>query len=210
MKISVLGCGRWGTFLAWYSAKQGHDVTLWGRTTSSKFNELKESRKNEYLELLPNIELNDSLEYAIEESKIIIISISAQNLRSFAKTISAYNRAKTCERVLIAELARRFAGKITSVAFNPTFIIDKSDPELKKRWPKGFTGFIWWMSALLFSKPPVIAGEPIANLMLTVRDRSAINGALFKLDKRIKKPDKAMNDKVLGKRLWDELVLLTR
>lgn len=48
------------------------------------------------------------------------------------KTIVAYNRAKTCERVIVGELARRYAGKLTSVAFDPSFIIDKSDPELKK------------------------------------------------------------------------------
>jgi len=30
------------------------------------------------------------------------------------------------------------------------------------------------------------------------------NIALFKLNKRVEKPDKAMNDEVLGKRLWDE------
>jgi len=62
---------------------------------------------------------------------------------------------------------------------------------------------------LLFAKPPAVAGEPIANLMLSYPDRSAINGALFKLDKRVKKPDKAMSDEVSGKRLWDELVRLT-
>jgi len=55
----------------------------------------------------------------------------------------------------------------------------------------------------------VVAGEPIANLMLTHKDRKAINGALFKLDKRVEKTDKAMNDTVKGKRLWDELVRLT-
>ena len=30
MNISVLGCGRWGTFLAWYVNKVGHNVKLWG------------------------------------------------------------------------------------------------------------------------------------------------------------------------------------
>jgi hypothetical protein len=55
----------------------------------------------------------------------------------------------------------------------------------------------------------VIAGEPIADLILSHQDRGAINGSLFKLNRRIDKPDKAMNDLVLGKRLWDELVLLT-
>jgi len=125
------------------------------------------------------------------------------------ETETAYHRTKTCNRVIAAELARRYAGKISSVAFNPTFIINKSDPELKKRWPSGFMGLYWNVMTVLFAKSPAVAGEPIADLMLSYRDRSAINGALFKLDKRVGKPDKAMNDEVLGKRLWDELVLKT-
>ena len=125
------------------------------------------------------------------------------------RPMTAYERTKTMHRVIAAELARRYAGKISSVAFDPTFIIDKSDPELKKRWPTGFMGLIWKILTVLGAKPPVVAGEPIANLMLSHKDRSAINGALFKLDKRVEKPDKAMNDEVLGKRLWDELVRLT-
>ena len=125
------------------------------------------------------------------------------------KTETAFERTKMMHRVIAGELARRYPGKISSVAFNPTFIIDKTDPELKKRWPTGFMGFFWKVMTLLIAKPPAVAGEPIADLMLSYQDRSAINGALFKLDKRVKKPDKAMNDEVLGKRLWDELVLLT-
>ena len=30
MKVSVLGCGRWGSFLAWYNDKIGNDVISWG------------------------------------------------------------------------------------------------------------------------------------------------------------------------------------
>jgi NAD(P)-dependent dehydrogenase (short-subunit alcohol dehydrogenase family) len=126
------------------------------------------------------------------------------------KTSPAFNRTKTMNRAIAAELARRYAGKIASVAFLPSFIIDKSDSELfKKRWPTGLSGFFWKVLTLLIAKPPAVAGEPIANLMLSYKDRSAINGALFKLDKRVEKPDKAMNDEALGKRLWDELERLT-
>ena len=125
------------------------------------------------------------------------------------KPSPAFNRTKTCNRAIAAELARRYAGRISSVAFNPSFIIDKTDPELKKRWPTGFMGLFWKVLTVLIAKPPVVAGEPIANLMLSHKDRRAINGALFKLDKRVAKPDKAMNDEVLGKRLWDELLLRT-
>ncbi len=125
------------------------------------------------------------------------------------KTDPAYERTKMCHRVIAGELARRYAGEISSVAFDPTFIIDKSDPELEKRWPTGFLGFFWRVLTMLFARPPAVAGEPIANLMLSYPDRKAINGAMFKLDRRVKKPDKAMNDEVLGKRLWAELVRLT-
>jgi hypothetical protein len=59
------------------------------------------------------------------------------------------------------------------------------------------------------AKPPEVAGEPIAELMLSYPDRNAINGALFKLGKRVAKPDRAMHDEVFGKRLWEELVQLT-
>ena len=125
------------------------------------------------------------------------------------KTGIAFERTKTCNRVIAAELARRYAGTISSVAFYPSFIIDKSDPELSKRWPSGFVGLFWSVLTGLFSKPPVAAGEPIADLMLSQQDRSALNGALFKLGRRIDKPDRAMSDEVLGKRLWEELVQLT-
>ena len=123
---------------------------------------------------------------------------------------TAYERTKTIHRVIAGELARRYAGKISSVAWRPgTLIIDKSDPELKKRWPSGWMGFFWRVLTVLIAKPPAFAGEPIADLILSPQDRSAINGALFKLNKRVEKPDKAMNDEVLGKRLWNELELLT-
>jgi hypothetical protein len=125
------------------------------------------------------------------------------------KTETAYERTKTMHRVIAAEMARRYAGRISSVAFNPTFIIDRNDPELEKRWPTGFLGLFWKALTLLFAKPPEIAGEPMADLMLSYPDRSSLNGALFKLDNRVEKPDKAMADEESGKRLWDELVLRT-
>ncbi|WP_373497419.1 SDR family NAD(P)-dependent oxidoreductase [Aquiflexum sp.] len=124
------------------------------------------------------------------------------------QTIDAYNRSKTCERVIIAELARRYSGKLTSIAFNPSFIIDKSDPALKKRWPKGILGFLWWLFALIDSKPPSVAGEPLADIILA-HPYPDMNGALFKLNKRIKIPDKAMRDEQFGKRLWDVLIIMT-
>ncbi|WP_245835684.1 hypothetical protein [Virgibacillus ndiopensis] len=78
MNISVLGCGRWGTFLAWYVNKVGHNVMLWGRESSRNYNRLQETRKNDHLSIPDDIELSNSLEKAISFSDITIISISAQ------------------------------------------------------------------------------------------------------------------------------------
>lgn len=64
--------------------------------------------------------------------------------------------------MIAGELARRYAGKISSVAFDPTFIIDKKDPELAKRWPSGLPGLFWRILTVFFAKPPAVAGEPIA------------------------------------------------
>lgn len=125
------------------------------------------------------------------------------------KTGDAFNKTKTMNRVVAGELARRSAGGVTSVAFNPTFIIDKKDPRLRERWPSGFMGLFWRLMTVFFARPPAVAGEPIADLVLSCRDRRAINGALFKLGKRVAKPDKAMSDTALGRRLWDELAVLT-
>lgn len=125
------------------------------------------------------------------------------------RAMTAFNRTKTCNRVIAGELARRQAGRISSVAFDPTFVLDKSDPDLKDRWPSGFTGLIWRVMAAVRAKRPEVAGEPLAELMLAHRDRGSANGALFILDKRSDKRDKAMNDEAEGKRLWEQLELLT-
>lgn len=91
MNISVLGCGRWGTFIAWYLDKVKHNVILWGRESSSKLNELKETRKNKFVELPETIELTSSLEKVFNSSECIVIAIEAQNLRDLMEQIKKYN-----------------------------------------------------------------------------------------------------------------------
>ena len=87
MKISVLGCGRWGTFIAWYLDKIGHDTLLWGREGSSHLKELKETRRNSYLTLSDSLAVTDDLSRAVAHGEAIVISISSQALRSFLETL---------------------------------------------------------------------------------------------------------------------------
>lgn len=89
MKFSVLGPGRWGTFIAWYLNKEKHDVILWGRPGSENINELINTKKNEYVTLPEDIKLSTDLEHAIQSSDYIIISISSQGLRGLMEQITA-------------------------------------------------------------------------------------------------------------------------
>ena len=91
MNISVLGCGRWGSCIAWYLDKIGHNVLSCGLADAPEFIQLKETHKNDYLTFPKSIEVSSNLEYAIERAEVIIISISSQYLRSYFADISKYN-----------------------------------------------------------------------------------------------------------------------
>lgn len=91
MKISVLGCGRWGSFIAWYQATVlKNQVISWGPEGDNSYEVLKNEGKNEYVALDKSIELTCDLEYAVTSSDVIIISISSQGLRGFMKKVTAY------------------------------------------------------------------------------------------------------------------------
>lgn len=91
MKISVLGCGRWGSFLAWYNNYLGYKVVNFGREGSPSFTVLKETGKNDWVTLDKNIELSCDLKYSVERADIIIISINSQGLRGFFNEITKYD-----------------------------------------------------------------------------------------------------------------------
>lgn len=91
MKVAVLGCGRWASFLAWYSSKIGHEVLIWGRENSSRYNSLKALRGNEYVELKDDVKFSSNLGEAIDYADIIIISINAQNLRDLCGKIKEHD-----------------------------------------------------------------------------------------------------------------------
>ena len=100
MKVAVLGCGRWGSFHAWYAQRIGHQVMLWGRKGSKHLQALQETRQNEYLTLPETVELTDDLAAAVAFADILIISISAQKLREFCRQLKALSQLDAKKFVL--------------------------------------------------------------------------------------------------------------
>ena len=81
MKITVLGCGRWGSFITWYLSKNGHEVTEWGREDGKSYRVLKETGKNDYVTLNKNVVLTSDLKSALSGAELVVISVLSQSLR---------------------------------------------------------------------------------------------------------------------------------
>lgn len=88
MNITLLGCGRWGSFIAWYLDKIGHHVTIWGLSDAPQFIEIRDTRKNNMLTFRESIKVTDNLQEAVESAEVMIISISAQAVRSFIPRVA--------------------------------------------------------------------------------------------------------------------------
>lgn len=90
MNISVLGCGRWGSFIAWYLDSIGHKVYSWGLADAAVFQTLKKERKNEYVTFGDSITITSDLEQAVNHAEVMVISISSQALDSFLDNLTQY------------------------------------------------------------------------------------------------------------------------
>ena len=91
MKISVLGCGRWGSCIAWYLDRIGHEVVSCGLKDAPELQQLLKTHHNDYLTFPDSIEVTYNLNYAVERAEVIVISISSQYLRSYMEDIAKNN-----------------------------------------------------------------------------------------------------------------------
>ena len=164
-KISVLGCGRWGSFIAWYLAtKKGKEVWSWGPEEDYSYRVLKETGKNEYVTLDKSITLTADLSAAVSRAEIVIISISSQGLRGFIRRIA--EAADVSQKVFVlcmkgieAETGERLSEILIGAGIDPQkiavwvgpghiqdftagipncMVIDAYDPSLKKKLADDF------------------------------------------------------------------------
>ena len=100
MKISILGPGRWGSFISWYLNSIGHDVKLWGLDHSYSYQTFRITRKNDYVTLPESIEMITNLDEAFNHAEHIIISISSQALRDLFEKVIKIENYKTKKFIL--------------------------------------------------------------------------------------------------------------
>ena len=90
MKTIVVGCGRWGSFIAWYLDRIGKDVTIYGQSKSSEFQRIVATRSNDYIEYPESIKFTSNIN-DLKDKDVIVISIPSQNLYYFMEEIKGLN-----------------------------------------------------------------------------------------------------------------------
>ena len=87
MNITVIGCGRWGSLIAWYLDRIGHRVTLYGRAGSAHMREFLSSRSNGLLTLPESVHLSVDLRQAAVSAEVLILSVPSQSLRGVMREL---------------------------------------------------------------------------------------------------------------------------
>jgi glycerol-3-phosphate dehydrogenase (NAD(P)+) len=120
MNISVIGCGRWGSFIAWYLNQLKHKVTLYGRENSKKLAALKAERTNGLITLNDAVQITSEIDETVASAEIIVISIGAQNLRALMQQITVFDlHGKTivlCMKGIEAETGMRLTQIVAQYA----------------------------------------------------------------------------------------------
>ena len=90
MKVTVIGCGRWGSLITWYLDYFKMDVTLYGRAESKNMQRFLAERKNDYLTLPESVKLSTDLS-CVKDAEVIVISINSQGLQALLEELKPYD-----------------------------------------------------------------------------------------------------------------------
>lgn len=80
MKITVIGCGRWGSLITWYLDRIGHSVTLYGRSNDPSMQRFIDTRANDVVTLPESVLLTTDIR-DVPSGDAVLISIGSQGLR---------------------------------------------------------------------------------------------------------------------------------
>ena len=164
LNVTVIGCGRWGSFIAKYLADEGHTVTLYGRESSHNMQEFISTRKNALMTLPLRVRLCTDLGDAVKNIDVLVISIGSQGLRKLAaelREIGFSGRVVLCMKGLEIGTGKRLSvimeeelGEAvkTAVWLGPghvqdfcagipnCMVIDSKDEETKRFLVEAFSG----------------------------------------------------------------------
>lgn len=92
MNVSVIGSGRWGSFIAWYLDKiVGEDVMLYGMKGAADIEFITKNRRTEIVEYSDKIIFTTDISKTLNFADTIVISVGSQNFRGLLAEMSEYD-----------------------------------------------------------------------------------------------------------------------
>lgn len=163
MKITVIGCGRWGSLITWYLDRIGNDVTLYGMESDPGYQRFVRERRNDLLVLPESIGLSSDI-HCTAGAEVIIISVPSQALAGLMnelKPLGLQNKTFVlCMKGIEISTGRRLSEIVKEntdpsnkiavwvgpghvqefYAGHPScMVIDSEDPEVTRRLVDSFT-----------------------------------------------------------------------
>ncbi len=81
MKITVIGCGRWGSFIAYYLNLIGNSVTIGAQPDDKAAKAFAETRFNGTLTMPESVPFVFDVAASVKDAELVVFSVPSQNLR---------------------------------------------------------------------------------------------------------------------------------
>jgi len=115
LRLSVLGCGRWGGFHLWYADRLGYRATGWEPAGSPVLEMLGRERRNEYLEIPDGVVLTSSLDAALD-ADLILVSVPAQAWRGLSLQLAGRDLGAADVVLCMKGLERETGARMSEIA----------------------------------------------------------------------------------------------
>lgn len=87
MRITVIGSGRWGSFIAYYLRKIGNEVTVGAKPSDDAARRFDETRSNGVIVMPEDVKFVFDVRESVKDAETVVISIPSQNLRSLLEEL---------------------------------------------------------------------------------------------------------------------------
>ncbi len=118
MKITVIGCGRWGSFIAYYLDRIGNDVTIGAVDSDTAAHKFAVERNNGTITMPDRVEFIFDLPKAVKDAEIVVFSVPSQNLRSLLAEIKEDMKGKgiiLCMKGIEIETGKRLTQVVADI-----------------------------------------------------------------------------------------------